>query len=346
MSPNIIGGEFGIKLSYFRHKHTPSLFWQKECIYSSGRAALYQILKYVKQNFPHVQKIWLPEYLCSSILYVVELSGFEWNYYSLNSTLHIEQNHFEDLDYTDSVVLIINYFGLIDTRNDIAYLRNLNSTIIIIEDDVQSLFSMLKDSDADFRFTSFRKTIAIPDGGWIISNHNVPKPLDENTFAQYKYAASVLKEMRNCDMYNDSVYLDLFHKGEELINENNDKGISHRSIKLLDNIDLEKVDTIRKRNANYLIKGLKDIGLNPMLEMSNGMIPLFVPLYLENRDTIREKLRNNRIFCPVHWPIDENYPITDKMIDMRQHELSLIVDQRYSLADMKSIINVVKEAIW
>lgn len=69
-------------------------------------------------------------------------------------------------------------------------------------------------------------------------------------------------------------------------------------------------------------------------------IPLCIPVYLENRDEVRRSMFQHEVFCPVHWPL-EGLPVK-KGKEMAEHELSLIVDQRYVEKDIISMINLLK----
>ena len=51
----------------------------------------------------------------------------------------------------------------------------------------------------------------------------------------------------------------------------------------------------------------------------------------------------SEVFCPVHWPLDELK--LKKGEEMAQHELSLIVDQRYTLGNMELIIKLINNFI-
>ena len=93
--------------------------------------------------------------------------------------------------------------------------------------------------------------------------------------------------------------------------------------------------------VNYLLDGLKELGIKPLIEIPGNKVPLFVPIYLDDRNTVRKRMFQREVFCPVHWPL-EDLPLK-KGAEMAQHELSLIVDQRYVKKDMDLIINIIKK---
>ena len=116
--------------------------------------------------------------------------------------------------------------------------------------------------------------------------------------------------------------------------------MSHDSEMLFAGTDLQQVKQKRQENAVYLLKGLKSIGIEPLIEVPKDKVPLFVPIYLENRNEVRKRMFQSEIFCPVHWPL-EGLPLK-KGAEMAQHELSLIVDQRYVKTNIDEIMKCLK----
>ena len=81
-----------------------------------------------------------------------------------------------------------------------------------------------------------------------------------------------------------------------------------------------------------MIEGLKARGIKPMIDAASDCVPLFVPIWLEDRDLVRKRMFQHEVFTPVHWPLEGMSLKTGA--EMAQHELSLIVDQRYSKEDI------------
>ena len=333
----MIGGEFpiavsGILNSEVRKAHLPDVY-----AYSSGRAALYQILEFLKRE-KSIKRILLPDYLCSSLLVPIKALGLDFEFYPIDDNLKLEATAFFDLFRCDDAVLIINYFGLQDLSDSISTIRNLDDKAIIIEDDVQAYYEFRKPLDeVDFKFTSLRKTFAVPDGGLVKTDFELHRVNMPNTFGQYKAAAALLKSMRE-DSFNDQIYLEMFEKGENLINGELECGMSRIAEKLYGSLNEEHVKMRRLNNAQYLIEGLNKLGVAPLLPLSDNHVPLFIPIFLENRNDVRERMFQNEVFCPVHWPLEGMDMKKGK--EMAEHELSLIIDQRYNIADMDLILSL------
>lgn len=336
----MIGGEFQIAVTDIlnaenRHLETPEVY-----AYSSGRAALYQILKYLKQ-VKGVTSVLLPDYLCSSILVPVQKLGLEYIFYPIDEQLELQKKSFAELYKKGTAVLLINYFGLQDLSSQIKAISSIDENAVIIEDDVQAYYEFKKPlGNVDFKFTSLRKTFAVPDGGLVKTKHNLPKVESPNMFGQYKAAAALLKSMREGN-FNDNIYLEMFEKGESLIDDELECGMSLIAEKLYSYVDEERVKVRRLNNATYLLEQFKELGLKPLLPLTEDHVPLFVPVVLKNRDSVRKAMFKQDIFCPVHWPLDGMNVKRGEL--MSQTELSLIIDQRYGRNDMDNIIAVLKE---
>ena len=333
----MIGGEFPIAVTDvlnadIRHSQMPDVY-----AYSSGRAALYQILRYLKQE-KRVKRILLPDYLCSSVLVPVKALALDYCFYPIGADLKLEQEAFRSSYKNDDAVLAINYFGLLDLTEQIAYIRELDEKAIIIEDDVQAYYEFKKAlGDVDFKFTSLRKTFAVPDGGLVKTNHPLSKNETPNTFGQYKAAAGLLKSMREGN-FNDQIYLEMFEKGEDLIDSELECGMSRIAEKLYSIVDEERVKVRRLNNSRYLVAELEKKGIRPVLPLFDDHVPLFIPIYLENRDEVRRRMFQHEVFCPVHWPTDG---LTIKRgEEMASKELSIIIDQRYGRNDIDLILSL------
>lgn len=335
----MIGGEYPIAVTDIlnagsRRKDGPDVYK-----YASGRAALYQILKYLKDE-KGVSRILLPDYLCSSVQVPVKKLELEYEFYPIDDALELEKDVFSKLYEPNTTVLLINYFGLKDLTKQVSFIRSLDKDAIIIEDDVQAFYEFKKPlGEVDFKFTSLRKTFAVPDGGLVKTNYHLPKVELPNTFGQYKAAASLLKSMREGN-FNDQIYLEMFEKGESVIDSELECGMSQIAEKLYGSLDEERVKVRRLNNAHHMVEQLEKIGIKPLLPLKDGQVPLFIPIILKNRDEVRKRMFQQEVFCPVHWPLEGLELKRGKV--MAETELSLIIDQRYGQKEMELIIELLR----
>lgn len=339
----MIGGEFDIDLGRVQSQNDSDVLTNDVTTFATGRSALYYILLDIKQR-RRVSKVLIPDYLCSSVLVPISKCGLECVFYPLNDQLEMDREAFASHYENGAAVLIINYFGLMNLQPQIEYVRNLDAHAIIIEDDVQAYYEFSKSlGEVDYKFTSLRKSFAQPDGGLVKSRTKLKSAEPPNQFHQYKVAGSILKSLRNPLYYDDKVYLELFEKGESQIDDDIENGMSNISRQLLAQTDIHRMALIRQRNAQYIVNGLHQLDISPILPLNENKVPLFVPVWLNNRDKVRRYMFQHEVFCPIHWPQDD-MPVK-KGAEMAKHELSLIVDQRYGHEDMDVIIGLLSDCL-
>ena len=338
----IIGGEFDVDLQSLKYSHSGNVCLDDLYKYSTGRSALYHILLDVKKR-NNISKILLPDYLCSSVVIAAEKADVEVVFYPLNDKLELDEKHFANHYEDKCAVLLINYFGLQNLQKQVAYVRSLNKDAIIIEDDVQGFYEFQKELiGVDYKFTSLRKTFACPDGGLVKTENLLPEVKTVNKFHQYKLAGSILKSLRKPEYYDDAVYLSIFEKGESMIDDEIAEGMSNMAIDIISKTDIDRLSYIRRRNAKFICDGLESLGLNTILPVTEDKIPLFVPIYLEDRNKVRKYMFQHNCFCPVHWPLEGMN--VKKGAEMAEHELSIIVDQRYTNEDMEYILDLISKS--
>ena len=332
----MIGGEFEIDLSLQKDfVPQPGVYY-----YASGRTALYQILR---SRTPQLNKLWLPDWLCHTMVDAVKKAGLECRFYELDVDFQATIDALAKSGFKDGeVVLMVNYFGLQDLTDISKSIKETYPNSVVIEDDVQAYWTFAEKENpyADYRFTSLRKALPVPDGGLVKTKLPMPVAGGENTFTPFKIKAGAMKFHRGEDGINDEDYLKFFKEGDRLIPENYDSVMSSDSRRLFAGTDLEKAKRQRQANAALLIAGLEEIGIKPLLPVAADSVPLFVPVYLDNRDEVRRRMFRYEVFCPVHWPLDGM--VVKKGAEMAACELSLIIDQRYGQKEMDEIIKLLQ----
>lgn len=329
-----IGSEFwDIPVSSERNNIFDNVTW-----FISGRAAFRAILQQIKIQRCGYQsiKVALPSYLCESMILPLEKEGIEYKFYPVelrNGIFQYDYSNIEDCN----VVLVIDYFGYESTNNNFPSLGK-----IIIRDLTHSIFTKKYD-DADYYFGSLRKWAGFKCGGFAFKrNGKMIEPTDtSDDYFALRYKAMSLKERYINGEEDGKNYLKVFTQAEELLN---DCAISRSTLSDISNafhLDVNFIKSVRRRNAQTLVNGLKDYCLINWLGKND--CPLFVPIFYKNRDTLRKFLIEKEIYCPVHWP--KPFKKTGLSDLLYEQELSLVCDQRYSVDDMKRIVEAVKEFI-
>lgn len=337
----VIGGEFSISQDVLLNSNinvkNVNSYTQDKYFYSSGRCALYAILNDISIDNKDMEVL-IPNYLCESIIKIVEDLGFESDFYHIGNDFRIDFSSLHFKSDKKTILLLIDYFGMVDLSTDIKKIRELYPELLIIADCVQAFFS-LNDYDADYCFTSIRKWFACPDGALVAkkkseSIHNID--LSDGIWWKYKYAGNILKEYP--EIIDDNIILNLLDRGEKYLDKNYLCNWNEISKKVFLQLDLENIRRVRKKNAEYLHENLKDLNVKHLY--MKDRIPLFIPILIEQRDELRKLFFEKNIFTPVHWP--NKYNIANNLYDM---ELSLICDQRYTLEEMEKQIDVIKKII-
>ncbi|WP_368652900.1 hypothetical protein AB4Y30_14340 [Ornithinibacillus sp. 4-3] len=344
--------------SHFEHDDTVIKESSNECIsigyeqyaYTfSGRSAIEVAIKDILIN-RRIKKVYMPNYCCQSMIDPFISNSIDVEFYSvsLDSRNGIKYN----IDYNKDcdVFFAISYFGLeqYDQENIIRSFQDKN--IIVIEDVTHSLYSTNSNLNvADYCVASLRKWLPIASGGMVYKR--IGKLLVKPVLGSNKYVSLKIEAMKdklryiNGEKINKESFLKKFIESDKQL-EFRDYlyKIDNYSFNYLNNVNLEEVRGIRRRNAKHLfygineLKNIKSMFPNPDLDKQ---VPLFFPILVKNgkRDELRTFLIENNVYCPVHWPKPKNIP-NSCIVDI---ELSLICDQRYSINEMEYIISLLKK---
>ena len=327
----VIGGEFKISAI------SDSVITEKRNLFSTGRSAFSAILDNLIINKETINKVLIPDYLCSSITQVLIDKKIHYSFYKINENLLPDEYSLLENFKEPKIVLLIIYFGLASVKEVAEKIKKISPDSIIIVDDVQNFYGTEYKSFSDYRFTSYRKWFAVPDGADVYSCKGEVKPSQKkNNFAQYKFAGNILKNYDN--WIDDNLCLELLNKGETILDSEYDVCCSDISRSLIKNIPFAEIARKRKQNAAYLHKELLKLGIKHLYNEIS--VPLFIPVFLENRTEIRKAMFANNIFTPVHWPYESQILNGNDKNKLYDTELSLICDQRYSEEDMQLQIDI------
>ena len=119
------------------------------------------------------------------------------------------------------------------------------------------------------------------------------------------------------------------------------------SIELINLLNVEDWLVNGEKTFKVLSEGLRHVNyLKASIDkLKKHTCPMFYPLLInKRRDEIRKILTEEKIYCPIHWPIPNQ--IKDKNLDntigIYNTILSIPCDQRYGSNDMERIISVLK----
>ena len=104
---------------------------------------------------------------------------------------------------------------------------------------------------------------------------------------------------------------------------------------------LEQLEAARRRrNYARLKDALVQLGVSPICRIAEDACPLVLPVRVKDRDALRRRLMEHRIYCAVHWPFDgvqaDERPLTRTLAAQM---LSLPIDQRYDTAHIDYLMD-------
>lgn len=275
-----------------------------------------------------IKTLYIPFFLCSSAEQACKKEGAEIKYYSIGSD-------FLPLDFNiteNEWVYIVNYFGQIS--NDIILeLKHKYNNIIV--DNVQAYYQMPIDG-IDTIYTC-RKFFGVPDGAFLYTDETDAIELETDvSYSRMEYLLGRYEK-------TGSEFYSLYAQNEESYNELSVKRMSKLTANLLRGIDYEFVKQRREENFTYLHNRFKKINKLNLIVPDGAFM---YPLYIENGAEIRKRLQTQKIYIPTLWPDVFDICSTEQLeYNMAMNILPLPVDQRYSLVDMKYMVNEVVKCI-
>lgn len=309
----------------------------------SGRTAIDLILQDILRR-KAVKSVYMPAWCCDSMLAPFLDRGIRVYFYDLWADVGL---HY-DVDETavPDIFYLTNYFGYENTLSIeiVDFFKQRGSTILydrthsyLMSDEP---YTML----ADYSFVSIRKWMGVVDGA-VVSGLTGNPTLKECSYVSIKEVA-MRKKYRYLDGDESIIKQDFLNAfgqfGHYLATDYRDYEMDDLSYTLYSREDWAEVKKKRQENASYLHLHLK--GSHFLDELTNFAAPLFVPILLstkEQRDTIRKRLIENQIYCPVHWPKPQQIPVDYRANEIYERELSLICDQRYGVGEMQRIADCI-----
>lgn len=272
-----------------------------------GYYSLRVILQHLKLSKD--EKVLLPSYMCPTILYPFKELGIPYEFYKVNRNLQIDLGDLSKrVDAKVKVIFFINYFGFKQSDEVITALLKLKeSGIIIIQDVVQDFYVQDNDLIGNYAFMSFRKFFPC-EGSIIISPDKIDDVVIKGKNKTYFNNKLKGRFWRYCHYKygcDDKRFLTLFEKAnksyrlpENIKFTKYDEYVSNR-------IDFEKDKETRRENFIMLLGLYADIAI--FKSLPDNVVPLLFPIVISSRDSVQMKLREENIYCPVHWKLSDEF---------------------------------------
>jgi perosamine synthetase len=325
-------------------------------------------------NLKENSKILFPSYFCGSEIDPILKSGIKPVLYrvDLNCNMDIE-DVYAKIDKQTSAIFITHYFGFPQNQDKINELRS-NTNLALIEDCAHSLFGMVNGkaigSIGDAAIYSFKKVLALPDGGALVlrdryknnvlMNRTSMRRIYRDTFTILK--PYLLRKLTEYKLYQNFMYKMRSYKNDGKLHDNNipsnyywnqkmeKKKISKLSQILMERIDFD--DIVKRRRSNYqlMFNALKYEKKIRILykELEKGISPLCFPILVENRDKVAISLGEKSIDAIWWWKgYHKDVTITDfpEAQYLKNNIIALPIHQDISDNDVDYIVDNLKKTL-
>ena len=316
--------------------------WPLEALFlASGRSPVLLL-----KNLLEERVLYYPDYFCWDVIEFWKAHGIKTKAYRVFFADNQIKVDFSSVP-NNAAVLAVNFFGC-DHGNLWKRFKSDND-ILLIEDHSHSPMSeWAKSSNADFAFSSLRKTLPIPDGCifWSPNHSEVPvvamKPFDSSLKLEAMKLKSEYFEGFEVDK---NIFLELFSTGEQHLAESEPCFISDNSYKkILGGYPIEYMN-IRKSNQQLFIANLSVLVRKnvELFHFADFAVPFGAVLKCstpEIRARLRSHLIANKVYCPVHWPQKKGC-VSQESLSLSEQIITIPIDQRYSLKDVGLVAQLI-----
>jgi hypothetical protein len=336
----IIGGVLGLPGTIDQGSR-PTFMTDDSAYFANARSALATFLKGVQPRC-----VWLPSYLCRSILVPLLSDNRTHRFFPVNRNLQVLPGPWLNDVREGDVVLLIAYFGFPIEEAITCSLHTRGA--LILEDASQALLSGHVGRFSDYVLYSPRKIVGVPDGGILRPRTRVRDIALTSPPCDWwitTFQSCLLR--RDFDLFSADPYRQWFR----LFREASAKipcgpyTISTLSdILLRTSFDYDFTAKRRRENFKLLLAALGDIALYK--ELPDDVVPLGFPVQVENRRIVQEALYKEDIYPPVHWDIESIVP--EEYVEshlLSRHILTIVCDHRYDLEDMNRTIKCIQSAL-
>lgn len=322
---------------------------------SSGRQAITKAIETAEIRNPGIQKNALvPSFTCETVIEPFLLAGYRIESFPIDRNLSIQGEEIIRLIKKKKIGILIfhHYFGFETISGKTDLLREIKgSKTQVIEDRTQCLYSQIEPAKADYVVGSMRKWHGIPDGAFVVCKEgkflNRPETPDKE-LEKAKIAAGRAKyEYLFYHKGKKQDFLEKYEAAENILDHQKELFcISPFSYHMQASMDREKLKNRRRENYLTVLQGLKDVKKIKVMfpALPQDIVPLYFPIWTEDRTNLQKRLKENHIYAPVVWPKAGCLStVCDAAEGFYRNLLCLPIDQRYGRDDMERMVKVIKK---
>lgn len=323
MQGDAIGGYFELELPPPQGELYPHAMR-----FQSARAAFAALLMAGRPR-----RIWMPWYNCETMLEPPEMAGVPIARYRIDTHFAVA----DDITLADDEwLLYVNYFGVGDTAIARLFSRFPRERIVI--DNSQALFSPSAACLATLY--SPRKFFGIPDGGYLVTELDVPAPPEVDTGSIGRFEPLLMRIDQGPEAGYDGI-----RAARATLRGQPPKRMSALTQRMLEHIDYRAAAARRLSNyARYHSLIGADNALPVPAEPTHA--PLCYPFW-NHRTDLHAALAARRIFVAKYWPNMRGATGGSEDLEYRLATecLALPCDQRYGTDTIDYVVSALREAI-
>ena len=273
----------------------------------------------------NIRKVCFPKMMCDSDDKVLSDYNLEVRYYSIGKDLKMEDITLGDNEW----LYVVNYYGQL-TDEYIVSLKKKYDRIIL--DNAQAYFHR-PIAGIDTIYTC-RKFFGVSDGAVLYTEAKLDRelPVDES-YNRINFLVGRFERTAS-EFYGE------YAANNDLFFEEPLKRMSRLTENFLRGIDYDFTENRRTENFRHYHEELASVN---RLELNIPKGAFMYPLYVDNGLSIREKLKEMKIYIPTLWPnVFDRCTEKDAESDLAENILPLPCDQRYSYDEIKYVIEAIR----
>jgi dTDP-4-amino-4,6-dideoxygalactose transaminase len=334
-----IGGFFGLELAPESAAGLAD-FWQMPgdpaLCFANARSALAALVASLRPT-----KVWLPAYLCSSLLAAFDAVG-SVEFYPVDESLEPDVELLEAAVRPHALVLAIDYFGQPPHRRFLDFVRS-RPDLRFVEDAAQAFDTGIAPWGG-WVLRSPRKLVGVADGGFVSPATDIAPDCRACAAPDPHIRQAALARFEDLDgTANDSWHA--ANQSRESSERVSAMRMSRLSRELLRRAPVAPLAARRRENFDVLATRLAPYRFRPQATLSH--VPLGFPIRLrtDERARVRDALHAQGIFPAVHWadlPSPTSFTVAHRLAG---ELLTLPCDHRYAPSDMERVAQVVGDEL-
>ena len=315
--------------------------FSKGVFFGTGRAAILALLEYGRTERGW-RRLLVPSYFCPRVIETIEKAGWDCPRYADNPMSN--PYGLPASPIAGDVVLRMNFFGW---RGAEAIPGTAQLSGDVIEDHSHDPFGpWSKRSEATYCVVSLRKTMPIPDGGWLWSPTGqelpVPGPPSDSHLmaAGFKITGMTLKQHYRAGIpFSKNDFRDALVRGEALLGTGSPGGLHPLSKTVLDQLSPRLLARRRLENFQALLESSPVARkLSAVDRLPPECSPFALVLAFDSlvqREKIKSRLIEHGIYPSILWTLP--HAQDQRTVDFGDRSLTIPCHYQYTDSDIKEV---------